>query len=82
MNVHQVAARSKEVGIYRETIILVWHTNTADLKILRNFLDSDGYSDIMPLDENCIPLVNVIRSNLPRVGETNEVGTLVHCHVY
>jgi len=67
MNVHLVAARLKEVGICRETIILVWHTNTADLKILRNFLDSSGYSDIMPPDENCIPLINIIRSGLARV---------------
>ena len=67
MNVHQVAARLKDVEICRETIILVWHTNTADLKILRNFLDSGGYSDIMPPDENCIPLINIIRSSLPRV---------------
>lgn len=69
MDVHQVAARLKEVGICRETIILVWHMNTADLKISRNFLDSGGYSDIMPPDENCIPLINTFRPNLPRVGK-------------
>lgn len=66
MNVHQVAARLKEVGICRETIVLVWHTCTADLNILRNFLNSGGYTDILPPNENCIPLVNIFRPGLPK----------------
>ena len=56
MTVHQVAQKLKQTGIHPGTIILVWAVNIGDLRILRNFLESAGYFDILPPDENCIPL--------------------------
>jgi hypothetical protein len=69
MTVHQVAAKLKEAGIGPETIVLVWAVNNVDLKILRQFLESAGYYDILPLDKNCIPLIHVLRPNLPKITQ-------------
>jgi hypothetical protein len=69
MTVHQVAAKLKEAGIGPETFVLVWAVNNVDLKILRQFLESAGYFDILPLDKNRIPLTHVLRPNLPKIGQ-------------
>jgi hypothetical protein len=70
MTVHQVAQKLKQTGIHPGTIILVWAVNIGDLRILRNFLESAGYFDILPPDENCIPLIHVLRPNLPKIGQS------------
>jgi hypothetical protein len=44
-------------GITPETIMLSWSTNYQDLCLLRRHLERDGYSNILPPDENCIPMV-------------------------
>jgi hypothetical protein len=44
-------------GITPETIMLSWSTNYQDLCLLRRYLERDGYSNIRPPDENCIPMV-------------------------
>lgn len=64
MNVHEVASKIQQAGITRDTIILVYHTSTFDLRLLRRFLESAGYFDLLPPDENCIPMANILRRHL------------------
>ncbi|KAH7328011.1 hypothetical protein B0I35DRAFT_6299 [Stachybotrys elegans] len=64
MDVHSVAEKLQGAGITRDTMILVWHTSTRDLDILKGFLESAGYTGILPPKENCIPLIQVMRMNL------------------
>jgi hypothetical protein len=64
MNAHEVASRLQQAGITKDTMILVWHTSTMDLALLRQFLESAGYVHILPSDNNCIPLIQVLRTNL------------------
>ncbi|KAM0451700.1 hypothetical protein ACHAO4_005655 [Trichoderma viride] len=42
-DVHQVAAKLKDIGMRPKTLVLTWHLHAADLQILRNFLESAGY---------------------------------------
>lgn len=64
MNVHEVASKIQQVGITRDIIILVYHVSTFDLRFLRRFLEPAGYFDILPPDEDCIPMANILRSHL------------------
>ncbi|RBA10665.1 hypothetical protein FPRO05_05254 [Fusarium proliferatum] len=65
LDVHEIAAKLKQSGISPDTIVLMWHKNRADLQLLRKFLEAGGYTDILPPDENCIPLIHLFRTNLP-----------------
>ena len=65
MDVHQVAAKLKEICINQNTIFLTWHTSTKDLQLLRRFLHLANYTDILPPDKHCIPLVPIFRLTLP-----------------
>lgn len=47
MNVHEVASELQKVGILKESVFLVYHQLKIDLLILRNFLATGGYSDIL-----------------------------------
>ena len=67
MDVHQVAIKLKEIGINQNTTFLAWRKSTTDLKLLRHFLQLAGYADILPPDENCIPLIPIFRLNLPNL---------------
>jgi hypothetical protein len=64
MNVHEVALKIQQAGITQDTIILVYHVSTFDLGLLRRFLESAGYFGFLPPDENCIPMVNILRPHL------------------
>lgn len=66
MNVHEVALKLQEMGITRETVFLAWHKGKADLQILRKFHATGRYEDILPLDDHCVPLIQLFRSNLPK----------------
>lgn len=68
-DVHQVAAKLKDIGMRPKTLVLTWHLHAADLQILRNFLESAGYYGILPPDDHCFPMVAVLRPNLPKVGK-------------
>lgn len=59
MNVHEVASELQKVGILKESVFLVYHQSKIDLSILRNFLATGGYSDILPSNDNCIPLLQL-----------------------
>ena len=64
INVDEIASQLQEAGITQDTIILVYHKSPFDLRILRGFLESAGYHGILPPDENCIPLLQLLRPNL------------------
>ncbi|KAF5537319.1 zinc finger protein [Fusarium napiforme] len=64
LDVHEIAARLKQSGISPDTIVLMWHCGRTDLQLLRKFLEDAGYTDILPPDENCIPLIPLFRTNL------------------
>jgi hypothetical protein len=64
MNVHEVVLKLQQVGITPDTVILVYHVSAMDLSLLREFLESAGYTDILPPSGNCIPLIPLPRMNL------------------
>ncbi|KAF3063385.1 hypothetical protein CFAM422_010200 [Trichoderma lentiforme] len=66
MDVHEVALKIQQVGITKDTIILVYHSSTFDLTLLRQFLESAGYFGVLPPDKNCIPMVNILRPHLSK----------------
>ena len=65
----------KSAGVSQKSIILVWHVNRFDLTILRELLESNGYTDILPPQENCIPLIKHYRASLPPRDKTGRVLT-------
>lgn len=65
-NVHQIAAKLREAGITAETTILSWHQSYTDLVLLREFLQSGGYDDILPPNERCIRMIPQYRQHFPR----------------
>ncbi|KAM0333291.1 hypothetical protein ACHAQA_001952 [Verticillium albo-atrum] len=64
MNATEIADVLRKKGISRDTIFLVYGKNKSDLSILRHFLESNGLAGIVPSDENCYPITNIIRANL------------------
>jgi hypothetical protein len=64
MNVHEVAGKIRETGISQDTVIIVYHKTLFDLRLLRDFLESGGYFDLLPPETQCIPMVNILRPNL------------------
>jgi hypothetical protein len=65
-NVHQVAAKLQEAGLTAETTILSWHQSYTDLVLLREFLQSGGYDDVLPPNERCVRMIPQYRHHLPR----------------
>lgn len=65
MDVHQVAARLQEIDINQNTIFLTWHNGSTDLILLRRFLTSAGYQDLLPEEKNCLPLIPILRPCFP-----------------
>ncbi|KAG5768301.1 hypothetical protein H9Q69_009551 [Fusarium xylarioides] len=61
MNVHEVARKLLEAGISKNTIFLVYHYGKTDFMILRDFLATGGYENMLPSDDNCIPLIPIYR---------------------
>ncbi|KAI1744546.1 hypothetical protein F4680DRAFT_405137 [Xylaria scruposa] len=53
VDVHEIALKIQQVGITLDTIILVYHISTFGLTLLRQFLESAGYSAVLPPDKNC-----------------------------
>jgi len=64
MDVHKIAGTLLQKGITPDTIFLVWHVNKMDLQIVRDLLESSGYHDFLPPDENCITLIQLFRANM------------------
>ncbi|KAF5625155.1 zinc finger protein [Fusarium tjaetaba] len=66
MDVDQVAETLQRSGITPETIFICWHNNKFDLTILREFLRKGGYTDILPGDDKCFPLIPIFKKNAPK----------------
>ena len=65
-DVHCVARQARESGITPDTIILVWHKTYLDLSLLREFFEEAGYHNILPLKENCVPMIPLFGQSLPK----------------
>jgi hypothetical protein len=65
LDVHQVAAQLQAAGITLETMILTFHTSYMDITLLREFLVSGGYSNILSLNNYCVRLIPEYRVGLP-----------------
>jgi hypothetical protein len=64
MNVHEIAMKIQQAGITQDTAVIVYHKSAFDLKLLRRYLESGGYFDLLPLDTNCIMMANILRPQL------------------
>jgi hypothetical protein len=64
MNVHEIAQEIQQAGITQDTVVIVHHKSTFDLSLLRCYLESAGYFDLLPPNKNCIPMVNILRPQL------------------
>ena len=64
-DVHEVARQLRNAGMTPETLILVWHVSYMDLTLLRELLESGGYNNILPPNDNCIRMVPQYRNGLP-----------------
>ncbi|KAF9760927.1 hypothetical protein IL306_004055 [Fusarium sp. DS 682] len=68
LTVDEIASAIIEAGITPKTLVLVWHQSCTDLQLLRQLLEGGGHYNILPGDENCIPLIQLFRLNLRRLG--------------
>lgn len=64
MNADEIASKLQKAGITRDTVILVYYKSMFDIRALGDFLESAGYRGILPPDEKCIPLLQLLRPNL------------------
>jgi hypothetical protein len=71
----EIAEMLKNAGVTQKSIILVWHTGPFDLTLLRELLESAGYRDVLPPQENCIPMINNYRPGLPSRSKTGKIFT-------
>jgi len=67
VHAHNIAAQFREHGITPQSIILTWHLHTMDLVLLKEFFEEAGYYDILPPNENCIPMIPQFQKNLPKM---------------
>ncbi|KAF4951821.1 hypothetical protein FGADI_7191 [Fusarium gaditjirri] len=58
----QLRLSFREFGVSKEPAFLVYHQLKTDLSISRNFRATGGYSDILPINDKCIPLLKLLRS--------------------
>jgi hypothetical protein len=65
LSVHDIAARCREGSVTSESMVLTWHIHATDLVLLRRLFEEAGYDDILPPDNNCIPMIPQFRKNLP-----------------
>jgi hypothetical protein len=64
LTVDEIAAKLVAAGITPDTIFIVWHYAKTDLQILRDFLEAEGHTGILPKDKNCISLLKPFQDNL------------------
>ncbi|KAM0558485.1 hypothetical protein ACHAPJ_004679 [Fusarium lateritium] len=67
LNVHEIAKKIRKSGITPDSLILVWALSCKDLQLVRGFLEKGGYKNLLPNDDNCIPLVQVFRPHFPKL---------------
>ncbi|SCO83939.1 uncharacterized protein FRV6_08066 [Fusarium oxysporum] len=67
LGVHEIAEKIQKSGITSDSLILVWAFNCKDLQLVRGFLEKGGYKNLLPSDDNCIPLVQLFRPHFPKL---------------
>lgn len=67
-SVQDVADRLKDI-VKSDTLIITWHRNAADLRILRTYMEKQGYDmrETLPADSNCMPITPYFSRNLGRL---------------
>ncbi|KAJ3512791.1 hypothetical protein NM208_g15276 [Fusarium decemcellulare] len=60
----EIAEKLVAAGITPNTIFIVWHYGKADLRLLREFLEAEGHTGILPKNKNCISLLRPYHDNL------------------
>jgi hypothetical protein len=60
-----LAETLKNSGVSPKSTILVWHRGWTDIDLVRDFLESAGYSDIWPPRQNCVRVLYDFRKHLP-----------------
>ncbi|KAI0456448.1 hypothetical protein F5B21DRAFT_522591 [Xylaria acuta] len=64
LTVDEIAEKPVAAGITPDTIPIVWHYGKADLQTLRDFLEREGHTGILPKNKNCISLLKPFHDNL------------------
>ena len=62
----EIAEMLKSARVNQKSVNLVWHLTAFDLTILRELLESTGPADVLPSQENCIPIIMHFRAGLPQ----------------
>jgi hypothetical protein len=70
LNTEQIVEKLRPF-IKADKIILTWHVNAADLMILKDFLEANGYetASILPRKSNCVFMVPYFRRNLGKLSD-------------
>jgi len=71
LDAHQVAKELKKQGVTPQTVFVVWALNKSDLRALRQWLEAEGHSGILPQEENCVMATLEFRNNLTRAKLEN-----------
>ncbi len=59
-----------------ESIILDWASHKLDLQLLREMFATAGCGDFLPSDENCIPMVSLVRKMLRQIDTSDKRNLL------
>lgn len=71
----EIAEILKSAGVNQKSVILVWDLTAFDLTILRELLESNGHADVLPPQENCIPMITHFRAGLPQKDKSGRLFT-------
>ncbi|KAK4865142.1 hypothetical protein LT330_001765 [Penicillium expansum] len=74
LNAKRVVEKLREANISQDTKFMSWASWGFDLSFLRDWLDDEGFSDVLPGDENLCLLYHEFRVNIKRVLGTNCYG--------
>jgi hypothetical protein len=67
LDAKRVVGKLREIGISKQTIFLSWATWCFDLSHLREWLEAEGFHDVLPGNENVCLLLLEFRENVKRV---------------
>jgi hypothetical protein len=67
LNAKEIVRNLQEIGISNKTIFLSWADWGFDLSYLRDWLQEEGFHDVLPGDENLCLLLQEFRDNVKRV---------------
>jgi len=75
LDAKRIAGKLREIDISKKTIFLSWAQSSFDLSYLRDWLEAEGFNDVLPGNENVCLLLMEFRENVKRVlGRTRYRG--------